>query len=356
MVFQLKNFIFFERPRPAAPLLPTQMEWSFRQNDNKNHHPAATSRKWLGGKGRKIQTSSTGGAGGISHVIAKPELTLEVAFSGMAAKFVTACHAAADLAVEPTLNKELSLSWRLYMTEQDCTNKDRVIATLQDQSRADRLAAEQRFADLEAAHGCELAKADLALRLAKTREAAQAKGFQQAKQAAEAAEAKAAAADATTQAAVAAQAATEKDNRSLKEVLNLQQQTRQGRIEKDKLILQVQMLQASQGQPINLHQISPKPWPGALSRAIQAEAQVAALQVQVRALNQLLAERDHLSADQPGEQPPDVGVPPAVRTSANLTDDPEQGGMPVEYDDDLDDVIAQQAAVGHSLQAWLKSC
>lgn len=79
----------------------------------------------------QIQTSSTGGAGCTSHVIAKQELTLEVAVNGIAAKFVSACHAAADLAVEPTMNKELSLSWRLYMTEQDCTNKDKVIATLQ---------------------------------------------------------------------------------------------------------------------------------------------------------------------------------------------------------------------------------
>jgi hypothetical protein len=72
------------------------------------------------------------------------------------------------------------------------------------------------LSDVQAAHGGELAKADLAVHLAHSREAAQAKAYQQAMLAASASEAKALAADDTCQAALATQAASLKELRSLK--------------------------------------------------------------------------------------------------------------------------------------------
>jgi hypothetical protein len=69
--------------------------------------------------------------------------------------------------------------------------------------------------------------------------------------------------------------------------------------------------------------ISPKPWPGALGRAIKAEAEVAALQLQVKNLSQQLIAV--LIDDDEEQQQPWAGYPPiTVQASASLYDDQVQ--------------------------------
>jgi hypothetical protein len=49
----------------------------------------------------------------------------------MADSFVAGCESAADLAKEPAMNRDLALSWKLYVTELDCIQKDAIIGNLQ---------------------------------------------------------------------------------------------------------------------------------------------------------------------------------------------------------------------------------